>query len=147
MNRLEDLERRAPHILTLTLVYARDVFFPNTLQHFHGPCTGKDVGEVGLRSVDRNDGVIFAETTKVLPEALESLSKNLWTDVKTKVLKVSQKATRLLSARYTCVGSSESLGSWRLSASSRLYSWATLSSGDGEHPADPSGWMAQFYET
>ena len=23
-----------------------DVFFPNTLQHLHGPCTGKDVGEV-----------------------------------------------------------------------------------------------------
>ena len=29
-------------------------FCPNTLQHLHGLCTGKDVGEIGLRSVVRN---------------------------------------------------------------------------------------------
>ena len=54
---------------------------PNSLQRLYGPCTGKDVGKVGLRSLVRNtdldfadEAFIFAET-KVFAGALDSLSE------------------------------------------------------------------------
>ena len=55
---------------------------PNTLQHLHGPCTGRlseksgcgvSTGTVRFTDFDfADDAIIFAETTEVLPEDLQS---------------------------------------------------------------------------
>ena len=70
---------------TFIMGYDRDVFFPNTLQHLHGTCTGEDVGEIGcdvsfgtVYTTDMDftdDAVIIAETTEVVSGALDSLSE------------------------------------------------------------------------
>ena len=53
---------------------------PNTLQHLHGPCNGKNggvsFGIVRITDLDFVDDTdIFAETTKVLAGPLDSLSE------------------------------------------------------------------------
>ena len=61
-------------------------FCPNTLEHWHGPCNGKK-GKKSVRGVSfetvrittvldfADDALIFAETTEVLAEALDSPSE------------------------------------------------------------------------